>query len=132
MLLGVIFIRPCWNLRFRRSCSVVLVTNMTPSCGVDLWQHVRTIREKLWWRARDDENCFTASRHFSYRRQRWTFLSRLASASVFAASCFENLVFRDSWRLLKLFLSSYVYNIYPGSTQVYFSCCVYRTERNIC
>ena len=86
MLLGVIFIRPCWNLRFRRSCCVVLVTSMTPSCGMDLRQHVRTIREKLWWRARDDQNCFTASLHFSDRRQRWTFLGQLASASVFAAS----------------------------------------------
>jgi len=86
MLLGVIFIRPCWNLRFKRSYCVVLVTSMTPSCGMDLWQHVRTIQAELWWRARDDENCFTALRHFSDRRQRWTFLGRLASASMFAAS----------------------------------------------
>jgi hypothetical protein len=132
MLLGVIFISPCWNLRFRRSYCVVLVTSMTPSCGMDLWLHVRTIREKLWWWAKYDESCFTASRHFSDRRQRWTFLGRLAFANVFAASLFENLVFHDSCRLLKLFLISYVYNIYPGSTQVYYSCSVYRTEHNIC
>lgn len=132
MLLGVIFVRPCWNLRFGRSCCVVLVTSMTPSCGMGLWQHVRTIREKLWWRARDDENCFTVSRHFSDRRQPWTFLGRLASASVFAASWFENLVLLNSCRLLKLFLSSYVCNIYPGATKVYYSCSLYRTEHNIC